>query len=52
MCISMALVAETAALLAARGIHVPTFVSPNVLPDPNHNKKVYDLYKELRRKIY
>lgn len=52
MCISMALVAQTASLLAARGIHVPTFVSPNVLPDPDHNKKVYDMYKEFRRKIY
>jgi uncharacterized phosphosugar-binding protein len=52
LCISMALVAHTASLLAARGIHVPTFVSPNVLADPDHNKKVYDLYKEFRRKIY
>jgi uncharacterized phosphosugar-binding protein len=48
----MALVAHTASLLAARGIHAPTFVSPNVLADPDHNKKVYDLYKEFRRKIY
>ena len=52
LCISMALVAQTASLLAARGIHVPTFVSPNVLAEPDHNKKVYDLYKEFRRKIY
>jgi uncharacterized phosphosugar-binding protein len=50
--ISMALIAETTALLAKRGIHIPTFVSPNVMPDPNHNKKVYDLYKEFRRKVY
>lgn len=50
--ISMALVAETASLLAKRGIHIPTFVSPNVMPDPDHNKKVYELYKELRRKVY
>lgn len=50
--ISMALVAETTALLAKRGIHIPTFVSPNVMPDPDHNKKVYDLYKEFRRRIY
>lgn len=50
--ISMALVAETAALLAKRGIHIPTFVSPNVLIEPDHNKKVYELYKEFRRKIY
>jgi len=52
LCISMALVAETASLLAARGIHVPTFVSPNVMADPDHNKKVYDLYKQFRRRIY
>lgn len=50
--ISMALIAETTALLAKRGIHIPTFVSPNVMPDPDHNKKVYSLYKEFRRKIY
>lgn len=50
--ISMALIAETTALLAQRGIHIPTFVSPNVMPDPDHNKKVYDLYKDLRRRIY
>ncbi len=50
--ISMALVAETASLLAKRGIHIPTFVSPNVMPDPDHNKKVYELYKDFRRKIY
>lgn len=50
--ISMALVAETAAILAKRGIHIPTFVSPNIMPDPDHNKKVYSLYKEFRRKIY
>lgn len=52
MVISMALVAETTSILAKRGVHVPTFVSPNVMPDPNHNKSVYDLYKEFRRKIY
>jgi uncharacterized phosphosugar-binding protein len=52
LCISMALVAHTASLLAARGIHIPTFVSPNVQAEPDHNKKVYDLYKEFRRKIY
>lgn len=52
LCISMALVAETASQLAAQGIHIPTFVSPNVLTDRQHNQKVYDLYKEFRRKIY
>ncbi len=50
--ISMSLIAETAALLAKRGIHIPTFVSPNVMPDPDHNKKIYELYKEFRRKVY
>ncbi|NMC12712.1 MAG: SIS domain-containing protein [Chloroflexi bacterium] len=50
--ISMALIAETTTLLAKRGIHIPTFVSPNVMPDSDHNKKVYALYKEFRRKIY
>jgi uncharacterized phosphosugar-binding protein len=49
--ISMALVAETAALLAAQGIHIPTFVSPNAVPDRQHNLKVYDLCREVRRKI-
>lgn len=51
LAISMALVAETARLLGARGIHVPTFVSPNVMQDPDHNLKVYETYRELRRKI-
>jgi len=50
--ISMALVAETAAILGKRGIHIPTFVSPNVSTDPLHNQKVYAKYKEFRRKIY
>ncbi|MBN1537356.1 MAG: SIS domain-containing protein [Anaerolineales bacterium] len=50
--ISMALIAETTSLLAKRGIHIPTFVSPNVMPDADHNKKVYSLYKEFRRKVY
>lgn len=52
MTISMALVAETAQLLSKCGIHIPTFVSPNVMTDPDHNEKVYELYKELRRKVY
>jgi uncharacterized phosphosugar-binding protein len=50
--ISMALVAETAVRLSQRGIRVPTFVSPNVMNDPDHNLKVYDAYRELRKKIY
>ena len=51
LAISMALVAETARLLGAQGIHVPTFVSPNVMQDPDHNLKVYEAYREQRRKI-
>lgn len=51
LCISMALVAETARLLNDRGIHAPTFVSPNVMEDADHNRKVYDAYREFRRKI-
>lgn len=52
ICISMALVAETANLLAERKIHIPTFISPNVLQDPDHNLRVYETYREFRRKIY
>ncbi len=51
--ISMSLVAQTAANLAARGIHIPTFVSPNVAKTPDHNDQVYKLYCEkVRRAIY
>lgn len=49
--VSMALVAETTSLLAQRGVHIPTFVSPNVATDPQHNAKAYDAYREFRRKI-
>mgnify|MGYP005832417843 CR=1 FL=1 len=52
ICISMALVAETASLLARQNIHIPTFVSPNVLKDAEHNLHVYEVYREFRRKIY
>lgn len=52
MVISMSLIAETTSILASHGVHIPTFVSPNVMPDPDHNKKVYELYKEFRRKVY
>ena len=50
LAISMALVA-TAKRLNDRGLHVPTFVSPNVMADPDHNAKVYDAYHEQRKKI-
>jgi uncharacterized phosphosugar-binding protein len=42
--ISMALIAETTALLAKRGVHIPTFASPNVIPDPFHNNTGYPRY--------
>lgn len=43
--IAMALVAETGAQLAARGVHPPTFVSPNVEGvAPNHNLQVFETY--------
>ncbi|MBI9044220.1 MAG: sugar isomerase domain-containing protein [Anaerolineaceae bacterium] len=50
--ISMMLVAETAHILAERGIEQPTFVSPCAVDDPDHNLKVYDAYREFRHKIY
>ena len=45
--ISMALVAEVGALLNNRGIHPPTFVSPNV-PDveKDHNQQVFQAFTE------
>jgi uncharacterized phosphosugar-binding protein len=43
--IAMALVAETGARLAARGLHPPTFVSPNVGGiEKDHNLRVFDEY--------
>lgn len=42
--ISMSLVAEVARRLAERGIHLPTFVSPNLEPDPNHNLSVFEAF--------
>jgi uncharacterized phosphosugar-binding protein len=51
LAISMALIAESARRLNDRDIQVPTFVSPNVALSPDHNLKVYDAYRELRRKI-
>ncbi|MGC8794974.1 MAG: sugar isomerase domain-containing protein [Bryobacteraceae bacterium] len=43
--IAMSLVAETASRLAARGVHPPTFVSPNV-PGvaPDHNERVFEAF--------
>ena len=43
--LSMALVAETAAQLHARGVKVRPFVSPNVTTTgPEHNRQVFDEY--------
>ncbi len=43
--IAMSLVAETAARLAARGVHPPTFVSPNVPGiEPDHNQRVFEAF--------
>jgi uncharacterized phosphosugar-binding protein len=43
--ISMALVAEVGALLRKRGIHPPTFVSPNVPGvEQGHNQKVFEAF--------
>lgn len=45
--ISMALVAETGAILRSKGIHLNTFVSPNV-PGiaKDHNNQVFEKYRE------
>lgn len=48
--ISMALVAEVAQRLAERGIHMPTFVSPNQNPDPAHNEAVFAAWSERLRR--
>jgi len=41
--VAMALVAETGARLAAKGIRPPTFVSPNVDGvEKDHNSRVFD----------
>lgn len=48
--VSMALVAEVAAQLKARGVHPPTFVSPNVPGvEPDHNQKVF---AEFSRRLF
>jgi uncharacterized phosphosugar-binding protein len=43
--VAMALVAETAAQLAEKGLKPPTFVSPNVAGiEKDHNFRVFDAY--------
>lgn len=49
--ISMALLAETAKILSGEGIYSPTFASPNVVTDPDHDYKVYEKYKEFHKSI-
>lgn len=50
--ITMGLVAETAAQLAARGIHSDTFVSPNVSGyGPEHNNAVFSAYERFRHAL-
>jgi uncharacterized phosphosugar-binding protein len=49
--ITMALVAELAARLAAAGIELPTFVSPNDPAFPSsHNGDVFEAYREATRR--
>jgi uncharacterized phosphosugar-binding protein len=50
--ITMALVAETTARLAERGIHIETFVSPNVAGHgPDHNDGVFGAYAKFRHQL-
>ncbi len=49
--ISMTLLAETAKILADEGEYRPTFASPNVVTDPDHDYKVYDKYKLFHKSI-
>jgi uncharacterized phosphosugar-binding protein len=51
VCISMMLVAETARVLSDRGLYSPTFASPNVVTDPNHDRQVYDQYRAYRLRL-
>lgn len=49
--ISMTLLAETASILASEGEYRPTFASPNVVTDPDHDYKVYEQYKVFHKHI-
>lgn len=49
--ISMTLIAETAGILASEGEYRPTFASPNVVTDPDHDYKVYEKYKIFHKQI-
>jgi uncharacterized phosphosugar-binding protein len=50
-CISMMLVAETAKILSEQGMYAPTFASPNVVTDPQHDLGVYEAYRRFRHKL-
>ncbi len=49
--ISMTLLTETARILASEGEYRPTFASPNVVTDPDHDYKVYEKYKVFHKQI-
>lgn len=49
--ISMSLIAETASILASEGVYCPTFASPNVVTDPNHDVEIYEKYKVFHKSI-
>jgi uncharacterized phosphosugar-binding protein len=49
--ISMTLIAETAKQLSDDGVYRPTFASPNVVTDPDHDYNVYEDYKVFHKSI-
>jgi len=49
--VSMTVVDEVARRLAARGVTLPVFVSPNVNPNPRHNEEVFEAHMELLRRL-
>ena len=49
--ISMSMLAETGKILSEEGFYSPTFASPNVVTDPDHDLKVYEEYKTFHKRI-
>jgi uncharacterized phosphosugar-binding protein len=49
--IAMTLLSEVARHLAAQGVKLPVFVSPNVTPDAGHNERVFQAHGELLRTL-
>ena len=49
--IAMTLLSEVARRLAAQGVRLPVFVSPNRAPEPGHNESVFQAHRELLRKL-